>query len=299
MTELAAQIEKETGRSVDPLTLAAWLKEHKDDGLAFTTAGLMPLLIQLVGRPVVPPPVAQAADAGSGTDPSTLLDLLSATFGNQTLAGGASGTSEPAAGSLLKALHAGKQGAQPLLETEAGDSKGQAAFLHLLQNAAAAVQGGIGLPGNESHVAIPTMQINHPVTQAGFGQTIGNHLVWMAQQGVHHARLQLNPPELGPLHITLSLHDDKIRVALHADHAQTREVLAADAPRLRSLLTGAGFSAVDVNVSQDQGQSGQHPAGGVPEVFVPTGAGAAVEPVELGQGDGSRHHGHSLVDHYA
>lgn len=298
VSELAAQIEKETGDRIDPQALADWLKEHSDDYPAIAPDGLLPLLARLMDSSAAVNPAAQAAGGGPRKDPAALLERLITASGGSVQSGEASGQ---AAGRLLAALQAGGPDGQPLLERANADPSAPAAFQHLLQSAAAVTApAGPALPATENGAGIPPLQVTTPVTQAGFGEAVGDRLLWMVQHEVHHARLQLNPPGLGPLDITVSLHADQISIALNAHHALTREALAADAPRLRGLLADAGFGAVDVNVSsQDQGRDDRPPSGAAPHGFIPAEASAAAESIGRVQGEGPLQRGRSLVDHYA
>src|SRR5690606_17801919 len=110
---------------------------------------------------------------------------------------------------LLASLRADGHDRQSLLAQADPQASAPAAFQHLLQSAAAAGSDNAALPGAENRIGIPPLQVPAPVTQAGFGAAVGERLLWMVQHEVHHARLQLNPPGLGPLDITVSLHGDQ------------------------------------------------------------------------------------------
>ncbi|HET8702121.1 MAG TPA: flagellar hook-length control protein FliK [Nitrococcus sp.] len=297
LTGLAAQLEKEAGVKVDPQTLAAWLKEHADDYSAIAPEGLLPLLAQLMNSAVAMSSAAQAASAEPAKNPAALLDLLVAVSGGSGRSGGeAAGQTAPM---LLAALHAdGHDGQLPQGQTDTG-AVAPAVFQQLLQSAAAAGPGAPALPATEGRADFLPLQVALPVTQPGFGPALGERLLWMVQHDVQHARLQLDPPGLGPLDITVSLHADQISVALNAHHALTREVLAADAPRLRGLLADAGFGAVDVNVAHDQGRGDHPPPGTASHGFIALDASAAAEPIERVPGAGLLRGGNALVDHYA
>ena len=293
---LAAQIEKETGATVDPEALAAWLKEHGDDDPAIVPESLLPLLAQLLDPAVAMNPAVPAPGGEPGQDPAVLLGLLIAASGESVRAAGAAGGQ--AAPVLLASLRASGRDGPSLLAQANAEASAPAAFQHLLQSATAALPDNPALPGAEHRAGIPPLPVTAPVTQAGFGAAVGERLLWMVRHEVHHARLQLNPPGLGPLDITVSLHGDQVSIALNVHHALTREVLAADTPRLRGLLADAGFAAVDVNVSHDQGR-GEHPSSGAaPGGFIRADASGVAESAERVQDAGARRRGSSLVDHY-
>lgn len=101
-----------------------------------------------------------------------------------------------------------------------------------------------------------------PVRHPEFGQAVGERLTWLVRNEVHEATLRLDPPNLGPLEISISVKDDQASIQIQAHHALTREVLEAEAPRLRGLLGEAGFAQVDVDVARDQaGEGGERNSG--------------------------------------
>lgn len=96
-----------------------------------------------------------------------------------------------------------------------------------------------------------------PVRHPEFSQAVGERLVWMMRNESQEARIRLDPPSLGPLDISVTVKDDRATVLIHANHALTRELLDAEAPRLRAMLGEQGFAEVDVNVARDDAQQQQ------------------------------------------
>lgn len=295
VTELAAQIEQKTGGRIDRQALANWLEEHSTDDPGIARDGLLSLLSQLLEQPIVMGSAVPVPSGELGKDAAALLGRLIATSGELGRSGAGGGA---ALARLLAALRAGGQVGEALAQDANAGSVAPAAFQGLLQSAASAGAPALAA-ANENRAGIVSLQLATPVGQAGFGQAVGDRLLWMVQNEVHHARLQLNPPGLGPLDISVSLQDERISIALNAHHAITREALAADAPRLRGLLADAGFSAVDVNVSQDQRRGDDRSSGTAPEQFIAREASGVPETSARVQGEGQIGRGRSLVDHYA
>lgn len=289
LTALAAQIEQETGRRVDPQTLAAWLKEHGDDYPAIAPDGLLPLLAGLVNRSVALGSTASAADVRP--EPGALMRLLN------TATSGSTRPVDEQAARLLAALRAGGDATQSAQQGGDAESNEPSAFQAVLQGAV--VPPPVGLSSIENRAGLPTLQVNTPVTQPEFAAAVGERMRWMVRNEVHHARLLLNPPGLGPLDIAVSLQADQLSVALTAHHALTREALAVDVPRLRDLLADAGFGTVDVNVSQDQGRGDHPPPGATSDEFIPVNVSGVPESLEPVQSEGALRLDRSLVDHYA
>ncbi|MCH8504011.1 MAG: flagellar hook-length control protein FliK [Ectothiorhodospiraceae bacterium] len=101
---------------------------------------------------------------------------------------------------------------------------------------------------------VPSYTVHTGMDRPGWGQAVGERLMVMANQGVQQARIQLNPRELGPLEVNISMKDDKTSVVFTAQHAVTREALESEIPRLRLMMQENGHGEVDVDVARDQQQ---------------------------------------------
>lgn len=276
LAELAEGVEKLTGEKVSVEQLRAWLAGDNPDG--FPTQVLMEGLAEgfaegdaaldpealagLLAEGEDLPEAARAAEEEGQTDVAGLLGLLALAREG----GGRGGDGEGPLGRQVEAVLArlrqggDDEGLRRALaeaprggETEsAGDSR---AFRQLVAAATAARDGQPTTQRGE----VPTLPaVRTPVSQPGFSQAVGERVLWMARNEVQQARIQLNPPGLGPLEVSLQLGEERASVHFNAHHAATREALAADAPRLRTLLAEGGFENVDVNVSsQDRGTGGR------------------------------------------
>lgn len=119
------------------------------------------------------------------------------------------------------------------------------------------------LPANAAPVAPPAIEI--PVGHAGWDAAFSQRVAWVATNTQQVAHLQLNPPNLGPLEIRISLSSDQTNAAFTSPHAAVRDAIEAALPRLREMLADNGLSLGNVNVSsqsfqqqqQQQSQTGQ------------------------------------------
>src|SRR3546814_225550 len=68
--------------------------------------------------------------------------------------------------------------------------------------------------------------------------------------------LRLDPPELGPLRISINLSDNVAHAVFVSPHAAVRQTVENALPQLQQLLAQAGISLGQTSVS-DQGQSQQ------------------------------------------
>ena len=113
-----------------------------------------------------------------------------------------------------------------------------------------------------------SLNINVPLDQANWDQVLGERVQWMVGQRVQGAHIRLNPENLGPVEIKLSIHNDQASVQFSSVHGVVREALEAAIPRLREMLEASGVELVDVDISgqsfarQDAGEDSQQPLPG-------------------------------------
>jgi flagellar hook-length control protein FliK len=178
-------------------------------------------------------------------------------------------------------------------------SLGRAEFGSLL----AAAQGG-STPALEglARGSTPQYSVQHQVGQDGFTPAVGERIDWMLKGGVKEARLQLNPPGMGPLDVMVTVGEERTTVNMVAHNTATREALQEDLQRLRNMLADQGNGEVEVNVSsggeddkQDGavGLAGQETAGGGGQGDSPDGEGD--ELLERGADNPVK----GLIDHFA
>ncbi|MBD3609350.1 MAG: flagellar hook-length control protein FliK [Gammaproteobacteria bacterium] len=111
-------------------------------------------------------------------------------------------------------------------------------------------------------MATPSSTVSVPVNQPGWSQNIGERLQWMVKQNVQEAEIKLNPRHLGPIEIKIAINQEQqAAVSFVANHAVTRDALDAAIPRLREMMSEAGFEQLDVNVSQQQHQEARQQTG--------------------------------------
>ena len=124
---------------------------------------------------------------------------------------------------------------------------------------------------------------------------MGEKVLWMTGQQLQVAELHLNPPELGPLQITLTMNNDQASAQFVSQHASVREAIEAAMPRLREMLAEGGITLGNTNVGAESfREQAQHDA----RSHLPRGAAQA----ELGGTFGltqSLRHARGLVDIFA
>ena len=97
---------------------------------------------------------------------------------------------------------------------------------------------------------------NLPVTHPRFGDAISHQIMVLAQDGVQHAKISLNPADLGPVEVRISLRQDEASVQLAAANGVTRHAIEDALPRLRDMLDQIGVRLGDTGVFSQLPQQG-------------------------------------------
>lgn len=95
------------------------------------------------------------------------------------------------------------------------------------------------------------------VGSAAWDNALGQRVVWMAGAHEQTASLTLNPPDLGPLQVVLSVTNNQADAMFVAAQPEVRQALEAALPRLRDMLGDAGITLREATVSADSRESQQ------------------------------------------
>lgn len=102
--------------------------------------------------------------------------------------------------------------------------------------------------------ATPQAHLAPRVGTQGWDQALGQRMVWMANGAEQSASLTLNPPELGPLQVTLNVSNSQATASFLAPHADVRQALEAALPKLREMLGEVGIQLDQASVGQGSAQ---------------------------------------------
>ncbi|MBA2659133.1 MAG: flagellar hook-length control protein FliK [Nitrosospira sp.] len=92
------------------------------------------------------------------------------------------------------------------------------------------------------------------VGATGWDNALGQKVLWMVSQQQQVVELTLNPPDLGPLQVILSINNDQASATFVSPHADVRQALEAALPRLREMMADSGISLGNTTVSADTSQ---------------------------------------------
>jgi flagellar hook-length control protein FliK len=90
--------------------------------------------------------------------------------------------------------------------------------------------------------------------KAGWDQAISQKVVWMVGAAEKTATLTLNPPDLGPLQVVVSVNNDKADTTFISENPEVRKVLENGIPTLRHLMGQAGIELGQTNVGTGKQQ---------------------------------------------
>lgn len=105
--------------------------------------------------------------------------------------------------------------------------------------------------------AVPADKLMGRVGTPAWDQQLGQKVVWMAAGGDQSATLTLNPPDLGPLQVVLTVTNDQADAAFMSAQPEVRQALEAALPRLRDMMAEAGIAFGNATVSDGAAQQNQ------------------------------------------
>jgi flagellar hook-length control protein FliK len=108
--------------------------------------------------------------------------------------------------------------------------------------------------------ANPGERIAARVGTPGWDNQVAQKIVWMVAGKEQSATLTLNPPDMGPMQVVLSVTNDQATVSFTAAQPEVRQALENAMPKLREMMSESGISLGNASVSegaQDQRQAQQ------------------------------------------
>jgi flagellar hook-length control protein FliK len=106
--------------------------------------------------------------------------------------------------------------------------------------------------------------VSQDIRRPEFVPVFSARIATLVQEGVEQARVHLNPVDMGPVSLQLSMDGLQVRVDMTAEVAATRLVLEQALPTLAGALREAGFTLSGGGVSppaEAANLSGQDPRG--------------------------------------
>lgn len=117
--------------------------------------------------------------------------------------------------------------------------------------------GAVGQPTPDAApvTPAPAYMLRSEVGSSEWGKALGQQMIHLAgPAGQQTAELQLNPPGLGPLRVTLTMNDQQLQAIFMSGHASVRSAVEAALPQLRTSLADSGINLGDTSVSSGDRQ---------------------------------------------
>ena len=311
---LAALLASDTSTVAQAGTLAAQKDSPQEDSGSASLADLSATptidpaaLVALMGNPHAQPPVTPRAPLGqelqqasaTAEDRSRLADPLLGTAQQNN-----SPRNQSAAALLQVAGNTPTVAASTSTDKPAPvDTANIAAPAETTGNAPS-FSASLANAVHHQHTAAPHSQntVSTPLHSEAWPQQFGEKIVWMAKNDQQSAQINLNPPQLGPLQITLNLSGDQATAVFASPHAEVRQAIESSLPQLREMLSSAGIALGDANVGANMAQQNPNNA-----FQTPNRAQSSLENAILPANDNAPvagiaaplHQGRGLVDLFA
>lgn len=133
-----------------------------------------------------------------------------------------------------------------------------------------------------------------PVGSPQWSQAVGDKVLWLAAQNVSAAEIRLDPPELGPMQVKVTVNQDQASVTFTSPHPAVREALDQQLNRLREMFSEQGLNLVNVDVSDKSFTQREQDEHSTKHQANTDGDEEEAVPVAVSQAISMR-----LVDHYA
>jgi flagellar hook-length control protein FliK len=128
----------------------------------------------------------------------------------------------------------------------------------------------------------PALNVTARVDSPEFGQAVADRVSLMVDSNLTNAKLQVNPPALGPIEVKIALQAGHAQVWLTSHSAVTRDALESSSPKLKEMLGAQGFGQVSVDISQRSFQDRTpQPRGYEASALDGSAAGGAAPPVAI------------------
>lgn len=138
-----------------------------------------------------------------------------------------------------------------------------------------------------------------PMGRRPFASELGDRVLWMASNGRQVAELRVDPPQLGPVEVRLSISGEQATLSLVSAHASVREALQASIPRLQDMIQSIGLELGSVQVGSESFARQQEHGDRQPHAHVSDHKPESLPLAESAQRLSHTIAGNGLVDVYA
>jgi len=194
--------------------------------------------------PVQARDAAASSSVAMDADPRAIAAQADATSAG--LSDPSSGQDEP---TMNMASALGKEAVE--LSLESPDTTPDPGTGQWVVPAGAALQQPGSLSASNAPSPVAAAMLTPDIGSSEWGKALGQQVTHLSTADQQVAELQLNPPGLGPLKVTLSLVDQQMQAAFVSAHASVRAAVEAALPQLRIQLAESGISLGQTSVGSE------------------------------------------------
>lgn len=122
--------------------------------------------------------------------------------------------------------------------------------------------------------------LSTPVNAQNWSDELSQKIVWFSGRNINAAEMHLNPAELGPIDVKISVQNEVTTVTFNVNNTSVKDLLESSVVRLREMMEANGVNVGEVNIDADsRGESGQQGAANEQAGF----AGAGNDSGEMGE----------------
>jgi flagellar hook-length control protein FliK len=147
------------------------------------------------------------------------------------------------------------------------------------------MSGALGAsPAPPAAPSLATLQVNTPLQHPQWADDFSQQFVTLTslQTQSQTAELRLNPPDLGPLHISINLSDNTAHAVFVSPHAAVRSAVENALPQLQQALAQSGIALGQANVSDQRQPAEKFQEAGAQKRRASTGAIAGASSTNMG-----------------
>ncbi len=134
---------------------------------------------------------------------------------------------------------------------------------------------GAGSAPTPAPAGLHRSDVAAPVGDALFASRFAAEVALLGTAGIERAEIRLQPRELGPVRVELSLNGESARIAFSAVHPETRQAIEQSLPILKDMLAERGLTLGETSVSDGQADRGSPDPQASPSQAASDGSAAA------------------------
>lgn len=115
---------------------------------------------------------------------------------------------------------------------------------------------GLKTAGSAGNSAVAQeYRLHTPVYQEDWGDEFNQRILWLGQQKIDKALLELHPKDLGPVQVQIHMQDNQTHLQIQVNDALVQQRIQDSLPELKALLEMQGLGLGQTNIeSQHRGQ---------------------------------------------